>query len=234
MMFLLLAYLISILHLHNVAALYTYYMDDTCNGTVDISDTNSIMLYLTKSSTYKPNMHCSLLISTTKYDQFMLYFKNIDIASKQSGCTQDWLEVHDGNSLKSPFVAGISGRLCGSYISDTVRVSTGNNILLFFVSGSLYEEKGFDMVITQYHTGSCGAKEHSCRNGRCISDSLVCNGYNPCGDNSDCATSPNTEQIVVVIVSIFGSLLALLAISVLGYCIVRRCVMKVEMKYENI
>lgn len=35
--------------------------------------------------------------------------------------------------------------------------------------------------------GDCDSDEYSCRNGRCISDNLVCNGNNPCGDYSDCA-----------------------------------------------
>ena len=34
--------------------------------------------------------------------------------------------------------------------------------------------------------GICYSYEHSCSNGRCIDDSLACNGYNPCGDYSDC------------------------------------------------
>ena len=34
--------------------------------------------------------------------------------------------------------------------------------------------------------GECRSDEFSCANGRCIDQSLKCNGYNPCGDGSDC------------------------------------------------
>ena len=37
--------------------------------------------------------------------------------------------------------------------------------------------------------GYCDSWEISCDNGRCIDDSLRCNGYNPCGDYSDCQLS---------------------------------------------
>ncbi|XP_045173408.2 low-density lipoprotein receptor-related protein 12-like [Mercenaria mercenaria] len=204
-MILLLVYLISTIYLHNVAALLSYYMDDNCNGTVDLTDIDSILLQLTKKSTYQPDIDCSLLISSTKYDQFMLYFMHFDISSdEQQGCTEDWLEVHDGNNVKSPSVAGIPKRLCGSYIRDSVRLSTGNNVFLRFISGEAWEEKGFDMVITQYHTGSCDANEQSCRNGRCITSSLVCNGYNPCGDNSDCSAGHKMNPTATIVATVFA------------------------------
>lgn len=35
-------------------------------------------------------------------------------------------------------------------------------------------------------SGECRSDEYSCTNGRCIDQSLKCNGFNPCGDDSDC------------------------------------------------
>lgn len=59
--------------------------------------------------------------------------------------------------------------------------------------------------------GDCESDEYSCRNGRCISDDLLCKGTNPCGDNSDCAhriaagviagISVGSVALVVIIVS---------------------------------
>ena len=34
--------------------------------------------------------------------------------------------------------------------------------------------------------GQCRSDEYSCANGRCIDQSLQCNGYNACGDRSGC------------------------------------------------
>ncbi|XP_053374848.1 astacin-like metalloendopeptidase [Mercenaria mercenaria] len=107
MKFLLLVYLASAFCFCNVGALLTYYMDNYCNGTLDISYLDAVRLKLTHRSAYKSNMNCNLLITSMKsLDRFMLYFKDFDIESNM-GCTHDWLEVHDGNSIYSPYVSGM-------------------------------------------------------------------------------------------------------------------------------
>lgn len=200
--FILIVSLISVLCLNNAAAITYYYMDNYCNGTLDMSFIDAVRLKLTSRSSYKPNMACSLLITSTRYaDKYMLYFKDIDIESNIN-CNHDWLEVHDGSNIYSPYVSGISGRLCGSYISSAVRRTSGNNMYLYFRSDGSWpwQNRGFDMVITRYHTGFCNNDEYSCDNGRCVSDSLICNGYNPCGDYSDCATEVITGGVIAGIV----------------------------------
>ena len=37
-----------------------------------------------------------------------------------------------------------------------------------------------------FFPGECRSDEYTCDNGRCIDQSLQCNGFNPCGDGSDC------------------------------------------------
>lgn len=51
----------------------------------------------------------------------------------------------------------------------------------------------------------------------CIMDELVCNGHNPCGDNSDCIPDPPPE-VAVEEESVL--LAAIIAISVVLVCIV--------------
>jgi hypothetical protein len=50
-------------------------------------------------------------------------------------------------------ITGLSKRQCGSYMSSTVRKTSGNDLFLYFKSDSSWQERGFDMIITQYHTG---------------------------------------------------------------------------------
>ena len=48
------------------------------------------------------------------------------------------------------------------------------------------------VIFTHNHfiLGICRSYEHQCTSGVCIMEELVCNGHNPCGDRSDCPTSP--------------------------------------------
>ncbi|WAR03059.1 hypothetical protein MAR_009617, partial [Mya arenaria] len=43
----------------------------------------------------------------------------------------------------------------------------------------------------------CDSSEYECSNGRCIDNSITCNGYNPCGDYSDCSLSAGSITGIV-------------------------------------
>ncbi|XP_052801220.1 uncharacterized protein LOC128231961 isoform X2 [Mya arenaria] len=123
--------------------------------------------------------------------------RSIAIGSTTS-CTRDWLEVFDGPNVRSRYVDGLLNRQCGFSISSQVFKTSGNALTLSFHSGSSIQYSVFDMVITSYHTGYCYSDEHACDNGRCISDKLMCNGYNPCGDYSDCPLAGGVIAGIVV------------------------------------
>ncbi|XP_053376169.1 cubilin-like [Mercenaria mercenaria] len=173
---------------HYAAAITYEYMDEICNQDIDLGLFDSVRLKLTSSTWYKRNMNCYIRVKTDSLSRIMFYFKNFDVDSTLSSCTNDWLEVRDGEFSTSSYVSGLYGKQCGYYMSSTVRKTSGNYLYLKFVSdSSVSYDSGFDMVLTSYHTGLCYSYEYSCDNGRCISDSLTCNGYNPCGDYSDCS-----------------------------------------------
>ena len=68
-------------------------------------------------------------------------------------------------------------------------------------------------------TGVCNEDEFSCGNGRCVSDGLVCNGYNPCGDYTDCSSDLAAGAIAGIII---GSIFFFVIVSVLAGVSIRR------------
>ncbi|XP_060562529.1 uncharacterized protein LOC132722112 [Ruditapes philippinarum] len=107
-------------------------------------------------------------------------------------------------------------------MSSTVRKTSGNNLFLYFKSDSSWQERGFDMIITQYHTGMCHEDEFSCSNGRCVSSDLVCNGYNPCGDYSDCASELAAGVIAGIVVGSFVFVICVMCLILCRVRVVRR------------
>ncbi|XP_045172473.2 low-density lipoprotein receptor class A domain-containing protein 2-like [Mercenaria mercenaria] len=196
MVFFIITIVISTSYLNNVvASITTYYLAPHCGQTIDLIDTGAILLKLIAGGV-QPDMKCYRLITSSQTgDRIMLYFKDINIA-RSKGCAMDWLELHDGRTFDSPYVSGLDRNLCGNSINNTVHSTNGSNLYAFFRSGQSVTTKGFDLVITRYHTGTCIKGEYTCQNGRCISESLICNGYNPCGDDSDCRSSTTRSTTI--------------------------------------
>ncbi|XP_052799327.1 deleted in malignant brain tumors 1 protein-like, partial [Mya arenaria] len=164
-------------------------MDDYCSsGTIDLTYVDAIRLRLTSHRHYADSMDCTLNVRTLESNKLMLFFKSINIEGDSPGsCSFDYLQVYDvtpSNIYQPDYVSGLYGKICGYHISRKVHTSSGNSVKLQFVSDSSETGKGFDMIITSFHYGLCDSTEFQCSNGRCIDNSLTCNNYNPCGDQS--------------------------------------------------
>lgn len=46
-------------------------------------------------------------------------------------------------------------------------------------------KRDFLFICTDYHASTCSPQQFNCANGNCIQTSLICDGNNDCGDNSD-------------------------------------------------
>lgn len=128
---------------------------------------------------------------------FMLRFEQLTL-----GC-EDHLFIFDGAHAIGSYVADLS---CRATVSDVGTVFTRSNFLTlrFSKSSSSIEGSGFKLIVTALKSPQllrdnqnvkCRAFE--CRNTFCISRSLICDGVNHCGDNSDeeiCAPHPRVSS----------------------------------------
>lgn len=180
----------------------TFYMDTRCIGmnnhiVMSPYGLSTMRLRLTQQSSYRPNMNCVLFVNTDPQYRLMFHFNYLDIESSFQ-CNRDALTLHDGNTTTSPYVQGITGRVCGSYYNSAGYSTFSNFLTLTFSSDSSWNERGFEMIVTSFHTGYCHSGEYECSNGRCIPDDIACNGNNPCNNYSDCPLSAGTVAGIVI------------------------------------
>ncbi|KAL3856484.1 hypothetical protein ACJMK2_011235 [Sinanodonta woodiana] len=172
---------------------------------------------LTTLSSY-PRMTCTVtIVASSVQDRIMFYFEDIDMKNSTS-CIDDSLQLFDGPNTNFSQISGLNDKICGYSKPGGIYTTTGNTLTLLFTSfsGSLVDS-GFDAIFTAYHLGSCNSNEHDCSNGRCIRSSLICSGYNPCGDYSDCRLS------VVAIAGIVVCCIAIICLLIVFVIFLRRC-----------
>ncbi|XP_044726579.1 cubilin-like [Chrysoperla carnea] len=98
---------------------------------------------------YDNNDDCYWLISLPKTYLIRLAFDDFDI-EKQRNCTQDYVNVYDGNSTTAPLLLNH----CGNTLPDPVTyISTDNTMLIHMSTDGLFSAKGFKAN----YTIQCGA-----------------------------------------------------------------------------
>ncbi|XP_071794802.1 uncharacterized protein [Asterias amurensis] len=160
-------------------ALALEYFTRRCGQTIDISTDHSEQLDSQISLSYDPYVDCTVTIETSLLNKVLVTFERVDI-EWSSACDADYLEIYDGPNLLVNKLATICGSSTQSAIASTV-----NSITLTFRTDSIFEDRGFYIIVTSFSTGFCSFDEFRCDNGRCIDESLKDNLRDNCGDSSD-------------------------------------------------
>ncbi|XP_033755829.1 uncharacterized protein LOC117338581 [Pecten maximus] len=92
-----------------VSAIRTYYMDQHCSETLNMTrlGIESAKLKLTRWHKYKSNMRCYLTIEAPLNKFIMITFRDIDIKTGVFGrCEGDRLQIYDGRDSSANMVGG--------------------------------------------------------------------------------------------------------------------------------
>ncbi|WAR11657.1 LRP12-like protein [Mya arenaria] len=148
-------------------------MDQYCGSTIDMImegiDDGKLVI-----DGYVNQRDCNVTIETW-YTADRLHFQFEDFDMGSGICDDTYFTVYDGLD-----------RVCGSGGVEGDFTSSGRYLTFRFKNGGDFSYNQMTLVFTAYHTGYCYSYEYSCDNGRCISEDSNCNGYDPCGDQSDC------------------------------------------------
>ncbi|XP_022094553.1 cubilin homolog [Acanthaster planci] len=170
--------------------------------------------------TYDHHSRCSIQITGSRtYEKVFIDFLAVDLPVSSAGCggrQSDYIEVLDGQVNANPTtMVTLCESAVGSYVS-----SSSYAVIRFRTDGATNSgHNGFKAVFVVFYEDAYGCEnsDYHCENNRCIAPSLVCDGYDHCGDNSDedqgCVGEKDFTWLIVLGI-VAGSLLLIL----LGIC----------------
>ncbi|XP_064611667.1 membrane frizzled-related protein-like [Liolophura sinensis] len=154
------------------------YLDAHCGLSVKVRD--AVHLKLKSMLTFAPNLDCSAVLYNELNRKMMVRFLKINIRNS-TNCHTDRMELFkDRHKNGNPLVV-----VCGRRVPEKTFITSRNGMLTRFVSGQEADCEDFHILVTPFYTGLCDESSFQCDNKRCVADTLACDGYNNCGDNSD-------------------------------------------------
>ncbi|XP_046333625.2 neuropilin and tolloid-like protein 1 [Haliotis rufescens] len=202
----------------------TYYMDQKCSRTISFSKDMRLKLTLFSSTNLQRGMSCSTTIQTnTIGDKLLVNIRSLNTRSS-IGCTKNSLKIYDGSTI----INGPNGDCGYAPLSDYV--SSGNTLTFTFTTDNSFQTGQFDVLVTSFGSasaGTCSGNRFVCDNFRCVSNTLTCNGFDDCGDNSDeidgCSSITwNTGSIAGIAVGAIVFIVIVVVLSFVGRVYRRR------------
>ncbi|XP_072309091.1 ST14 transmembrane serine protease matriptase a [Eucyclogobius newberryi] len=126
---------------------------------------------------YPPDTLCQWTITVPQGKSVKVTFNTFLLGEpgeeKSKTCRKDYVDI-DGE------------KVCGEKPKRTVtQTSKNNKMTITFYSDKSYVDRGFDAEYEDVDMTDPCPKEFQCKNQRCISSKLKCDGWNDCGDMSD-------------------------------------------------
>ncbi|KAK3576103.1 hypothetical protein CHS0354_032228 [Potamilus streckersoni] len=199
--------------------LRTYRMEENCQGEISMILGTFHSGKLVFHSDGMSN--CSVTIETWYSDPYIqFYFEDFDVGTDD--CLTNKLMMKDGNSVYAPQIIGLGSKLCGSEKPDDVYRTFTRYLRIEYETKRYYPGTPvhFSIIFNAFDVGICESWETRCNNGHCIQDEMNCNGYNPCGDHSDCKLP--VGSIVGIVIGSLAGLAILLTVIVVSICCYRR------------
>ena len=111
-------------------------MDCDDNFDTYVTESGTMILSPNYPKLYENNKICQITINADERHNVTIEFLEFDVAESSSTCSDDWVEVHDGD------IGGNAQRFCGATIPDPI-TSSGSSMTLVFKSNSNNRHSGF-------------------------------------------------------------------------------------------
>ncbi|XP_033756765.1 suppressor of tumorigenicity 14 protein-like isoform X2 [Pecten maximus] len=136
---------------------------------------------------YPDNLNCRWALNAPPGKVITLTFNDFDV-EKDTDCDYDSLKIYDGSSAH----AHLMGTYCGITYPSTI-TSTGNHMYIRFNTDDSEGGAGFNITYTVHDPiPTCSPTQFTCSDGKCISNTAVCDNHRDCTDGGDeqlCANS---------------------------------------------
>ncbi|XP_012940699.1 uncharacterized protein LOC106012386 [Aplysia californica] len=173
----------------------------------------------------------SLPVDHSCYISFRLqtHFHSKDVARGQVSvlsvslpgppCTQGRVDVISSDNVT---LLSEPGGICGSTFKG--KFASSHDLVFINVTSEDKEVWGYlDILISSFNTDVCDTShEFACDNGRCVSASVQCDGYDDCGDDSDETDGCLMSTLVIVVIVCVSAFVVIVVVIVLVLAVKRR------------
>lgn len=147
---------------------------------------------------------CTVAVEEREFpsSRFVVTFKSMALSGQIGGvCLPSRLDLFNGESTTDR-ISDPNG-LCGSTTSRQSYETRTNIVTFRYETFNLQpgQPQYFEAVITPFHTGTCRSDEFKCGNGNCVTNNMLCDSYNNCGDDSD---EKNCAKVILTVAAIVG------------------------------
>ncbi|KAL3860799.1 hypothetical protein ACJMK2_010866 [Sinanodonta woodiana] len=205
---------------YSVECIPTYYINDYCGKEISMIRKHIYTgKLLVASSDFDNFIDCVVIIESWYFNPYIAF--HFEQASfDASDCVDSYVTFQDGNEESSPSVEGMTSTTCGRNKTTKVFSTTSRYLRIHYRGNpSKYH---FSIIFNCFEKGPCDSYEYECDSGWCINDELKCNGFNPCGDHSDCHLKLSSGAVVGIIVGCIFFVGIAVSVTICIYCCLRK------------